>query len=298
MPRSMVLCAGLGTRLRPLTDERPKPLVPFGDRTLLEHALGWLPPELQPAIVNAYHLPDTFLAITKAYVSIAKVLVEPELRGTAGGVAGARADLSPAPILVTNADVLAPVDALGLLAATPADGLCLAVAPRRTGEGTVGLGDGGRVVRLRGEHFGEEVAGGDYVGTLGMGQRVLRALPDRGCLIGDVALPLARRGEPLLTFPVKGDWLAPGDSVGEYLDAHQAWLTQRGGPGESFVGPEVKLGAGVELVSSVIGAGASVFGNGRCERVVAWPGARVTAPLSDAVVTTSGRVVRRAAPSL
>jgi mannose-1-phosphate guanylyltransferase len=297
MPRSMVLCAGLGTRLRPLTEERPKPLVPFGDRTLLEHALGWLPPELLPAVVNAYHLPDIFLEITRSYKSIAQVIVEPELRGTAGGVAGARAELGPAPIVVTNADVLAPVDALGLLAATPPDGLCLAVAPRRSGEGTVGLGDDGRVVRLRGERFGEEVAGGDYVGTLGMGERVLGVLPERGCLIGDVALPLARRGEPLLTFPVKGEWLAPGDSVAEYLDAHQAWLTRSVGRGESFVGSEVTLAAGVELISSVIGAGVTVLGRGRCERVVAWPGARVTAPLSDAVVTTSGRVVRRAPPS-
>jgi mannose-1-phosphate guanylyltransferase len=298
MPRSMVLCAGFGTRLRPLTEERPKALVPFGDRTLLEHALWRLPEALLPAVVNAHHLPDVFRELTASYVAIAKVLVEPDLRGTAGGVAGARPELGPAPILVTNADVLAPVDALGLLGATPADGLCLAVAPRALGEGTVGIGRGGRVVRLRGERFGEELQGGDYVGTLGMGDDVLRALPERGCLIGDVALPLARRGGALVTFPVEGTWLAPGDSVTEYLDAHQAWLAERGaGAGESFVGSNAAIAPGIELVSCVIGAGASVSGRGRCERVVAWPGARVEAPLCDAVVTTGGRIARRAPPS-
>jgi mannose-1-phosphate guanylyltransferase len=294
MPRSMVLCAGFGTRLRPLTDERPKALVPFGDRTLLEHALSIVPESLLPALVNAHHLSGVFVELTRYYERVAKVLVEPDIRGTAGGVAGARPDLGPGPVLVTNADVLAPVDACGLLTATPAAGLCLAVAPRPRGEGTVGIGEQGRVVRLRGERFGEELSGGDYVGTLGMGADVLAALPERGCLVGDVALPLVRRGGPLVTFPVPGAWLAPGDSVGEYLDAHQAWLDRRGGGvGESFVGVDARVAPGVELVSSVIGAGASVSGQGRCERVVAWPGARVEAPLCDAVVTTAGRIVRR-----
>jgi mannose-1-phosphate guanylyltransferase len=290
----MVLCAGFGTRLRPLTDERPKPLVPFGDRTLLEHALAALPAALLPAVVNAHHLPGIFLELTRGYAEIAHVVVESEIRGTAGGVAGARGWLGPGPVIVTNADVLAPVDLPALLGATPDDGLCLAVSPRAKGEGTVGIGAGGRVVRLRGERFGEELAGGDYVGTLGMGERTLAALPERGCLIGDVALPLARRGGALVTHPVLGSWLAPGDSVGEYLDAHLRWLEAGGrGVGKSFVADGVRVAPGVELVSSVLGAGAEVLGAGRLERVVAWPGARVQAPLTDAVVTTAGRVVPR-----
>lgn len=294
MPRAMVLCAGFGTRLRPLTDERPKPLVPFGDRTLLEHALGGLPDGLLPAVVNAHHLPDVFLELTRGYDGIAKVVLEPEIRGTAGGVAGARGWLGPGAVLVTNADVLAPVAALALLEATPEDGLCLAVAPRAKGEGTVGIGAGGRVVRLRGERYGEELAGGDYVGTLGLGERCLAELPERGCLIGDVSMPLARRGAPVLTHPVSGTWLAPGDSVGEYLDGHQAWLARSGhAAGQSFVAETAHVAAGVELVGSVIGAGAELTGGGRFERVVVWPGARVRAPLADAVVTTTGRVVPR-----
>ena len=296
MPRAMVLSAGFGTRLRPLTDERPKPLVPFGDRTLLEHALAGLGEALLPALVNAHHLPDIFLEITKAYDSIFKVVVEPDLRGTAGGVAGARDWLGPAPVVITNADVLAPVDGLGLLAATPEGSLCLAVAPRPLGQGTLGLGSDGTVVRLRGERFGEETAGADYLGTLGLSARVLEVLPERGCLIGDVALPLARRGTPLATLRVEGSWLAPGDGIAQYLDDHQRWLRQRmSEPGGSFIGAGARVGRGVTLVKSVLGAGAEVTGDGLCERVVAWPGARFQAPLADAVVTTAGRIVPRPA---
>lgn len=286
----MVLCAGFGTRLRPLTDERPKPLVPFGDRTLLEHVLVGLGAQgLLPAVVNSHHLPAVFRSLVADFDGILEVIEEPEIRGTAGGVAGARRVLTRGPVLVTNADVLATVDCRRLLARTPPDGLCLAVAPRPAGTGTVGIGEGGRVVRLRGERFGEELEGGDYVGTLGMGGAVLAGLPAAGCLIGDVALPLVRRGGPLLTMPVEGDLVEPGDSPGAYLAGNLGWLARRGGG--AFVAAGVRLAPGVELRDSIVGAGAAVEGEGRLERVVAWPGALVRAPLADAIVTTRGLVV-------
>jgi mannose-1-phosphate guanylyltransferase len=181
-----------------------------------------------------------------------------------------------------------------LLAATPEDGVCLAVVPHARGEGPIGLGADGRVVRLRGERYGDEVAGADYVGTLGIGARVLAALPARGCLIGDVAMPLARGGGRVSTLPVTGGFLAPGDGIAEYLDAHAEWLRRRSASdGASFVAPGAEIEPGVALLASVIGAGARVRGSGAVERVVAWPGAQVTAPLTDAVVTTAGRIVPR-----
>jgi mannose-1-phosphate guanylyltransferase len=289
----MVLAAGQGSRLRPLTDERPKPLVPFGDATLLEHALARLGPEFLPAVVNVHHLPAVFFELTRPFAHLLDVLVEPELRGTAGGVAGARRRFEAGPVAVTNADVLARVDIERLLLETPDDGLCLAVTPRARGEGPLGLGAGGRVVRLRGERFGEELEGADYVCSLGIGERVLGSLPEQGCLIGDVALPLARRGAPLVTRRSEGELVAPGDSVAAYLDAHGDWLRRRGGSGDSYVAPDARLAPAVELSGCVIGRGAEVSGQGLCERVVAWPGARFSAPLSDAVVTSHGRIARR-----
>ena len=66
--RTMVLCAGFGTRLRPLTDERPKPLVPIGDRTLLEHVLAGLERQgVLPAVANAHHLSEIFRVMTRGW---------------------------------------------------------------------------------------------------------------------------------------------------------------------------------------------------------------------------------------
>ncbi len=302
----MVLCAGYGTRLRPLSDELPKPLVPFGDRTLLEHVLDGLTPAFLPALANAHHLAEVFAELVRGYERIADVLVEPEIRGTAGGVAGARALLGPAPVIVTNGDVLARIDWQALVARTAPAGVCLAVSPRAVGEGTVGLGAQGEVVRLRGERFGAEVASGDYVGTLALGAEPLATLPAHGCLIGDVTLPLLRRGAPVSTLFVAGRWFAPGDGIAEYLDEHRAWLRERAAASPastrngrvaelaSYVGPGVTVAPGVALDASVLGAGVTVTGSGLLRGVVAWPGAQVSAPLEDAVVTTRGTVVRRA----
>jgi mannose-1-phosphate guanylyltransferase len=291
----MVLCAGFGTRLRPLTDERPKPLVPVGDRTLLEHVLLALEPQgVLPAVVNSHHLAEIFRVITRGWPSIARVMNERMIRGTAGGVAWARDALGPPPVLVVNGDVLASYDAKGALEATPRDGLCMVVAPRPPGAGNVGIGAHGRVVRLRGERFGAETSSGDYLCAMGLGEGVLDELPEEGCLIADVALPLLRRGGHVQSFLGAANWSAPGDSIASYLDANLAWLTRRGAlAGEGWVGSGAQVAEGVEIVSSVVGEGADVRGTGRLERVVVWPGAQAFAPLRDAVVTRTGLVVPR-----
>lgn len=164
----------------------------------------------------------------------------------------------------------------------------MAVAFRSHGQGPVGLDRYGNVVRLRGERFGEEVAGADYVGVAAVGQRVLCGLPARGCLIGDVALPELRAGRSIPTLTVD-QWHDAGDLPG-YLSANLSWLA-RHAPSGAWNGQGARVDPGIRLEQSVIGAGATLTGRGRLRRVVVWPGATARAPLEDAVVTTKGRVV-------
>ncbi len=88
--------------------------------------------------------------------------------------------------------------------------------------------------------------------------------------------------------PVTRPWTDAGDPRA-LLWANLAWLAVR--ELGSFVAAGAEIASGVEPRNSVIGAGARVLGQGLLERCVVCPGAIVSAPLSDAIVAPSGRVV-------
>jgi MurNAc alpha-1-phosphate uridylyltransferase len=117
---AMVLAAGLGTRLRPLTESLPKPLVPVAGRTLLDRALDRLAEVgVETAVVNLHHLGDMIAEHLKDRTKPEIVLSrERELLETGGGVRHALSLLGGGPFFAVNADVLwlnGPFDALARL---------------------------------------------------------------------------------------------------------------------------------------------------------------------------------------
>jgi MurNAc alpha-1-phosphate uridylyltransferase len=125
--RAMVLAAGKGTRLRPLTDTMPKPLVEVGGRTLIEHALDRLQEAgVETAVVNLHHLGH--MIEEKLAGRPAPEIVysrEDALLETGGGVAKALPLLGDAPFYVVNGDIMwlnGPHSALARMAATWNDG--------------------------------------------------------------------------------------------------------------------------------------------------------------------------------
>jgi mannose-1-phosphate guanylyltransferase len=282
----MILSAGLGTRLRPLTEELPKPLCPVGDRPILAHIVAQLRRGgVGRVVVNVHHhavaFDDGALGALELPVAVSR---EAEILGTAGGVRGAESLLDPGALVVWNGDILLDLDVAALLEAHGRSDAraTLVVVRRPVGQGTVGLDAEGHVVRLRGELFGEEVVGADFVGAQTIGAELRAELPTRGCLVGDVYLPVLRRGERLCTFSVPG----PFSDIGEpraYLAANLAWLTRTGA--RAFVAAGAEVAQAVRLVDTLVGAGARVEGEGELRRCVVWPGARVRAPLADTIVS-------------
>jgi len=290
MARAMVLCAGFGSRLRPLTDELPKPLLPFGDRSFLEHACdAYRAAGFSEVVANVHHLNREFEKCLSKFNGALRLVHEPVLRGTAGGIAGARAWLGPAPVLALIGDVIPEAIPENFAESAGFGGLVLAIAPRLAHQGTVGVGARGEVVRLRGECFGTEVSGGDYVGLCALGAGALEQLPDAGCLIGDYALPSLRRGGEVRTFGVRGRFILPGDDLESFLKSQLAWLGEQNL--RSYVGEQAQVENGIVLDQALVGASATVQGRGYLRRVIVLPGACATAPLADAIVAPSGRVI-------
>ncbi len=289
MIQTMFLCAGLGTRLLPLTRELPKPMVPLGDRPVLAHLLlaleaggGCL------RAVNTHHLQEKIFEFINGYDRSIHVSHEEELRGTAGGVWAARAAFAPAPLLVWNADILTRPRIEELVQGLERAPLALSVELLPAHQGNVGLDAVGRVVRLRQCAIGNEVVGGSYVGILAMRPDCLEAMPEQGCLIGDVAIPLMQRAEGIVGIAHESRWCDLG-SLRAYLDENLRWLSERANA--SWCEPSAMVNSMVQLRASVVGAGAKIRGQGLVERVVVWPGASCEAPLSDAIVTRQAGVV-------
>jgi MurNAc alpha-1-phosphate uridylyltransferase len=107
--KAMVLAAGLGLRMRPLTDRMPKPLVPVAGRALLDHVLDKLGNAgVSQAIVNVHYLPDQIIdhvtARAKPRVTISDE--RDQVLGTGGGVVKALPLLGAAPFFLVNADTM------------------------------------------------------------------------------------------------------------------------------------------------------------------------------------------------
>lgn len=123
MPKTaMVLAAGLGLRMRPLTLERPKPLIPVAGTALIDHALARLSDAgVETAVINSHYKGD-MIAAHLAGRDRPRIVLSPEdtLLDTGGAVRNALPLLGEAPIVCVNADILwldGPTPALGRLAA-------------------------------------------------------------------------------------------------------------------------------------------------------------------------------------
>lgn len=105
----MLLAAGLGTRMRPLTDSRPKPLIVAGGKTLLDHNLDQLVVAgIEKVVVNVHYLADQIEAHCKARKA-PRVVISDERAGlldSGGGVLKALPHLGDGPFLCLNADTI------------------------------------------------------------------------------------------------------------------------------------------------------------------------------------------------
>ncbi len=106
--KAMVLAAGLGTRLRPLTFELPKPMVPVLDRPVMAHIVDLLDRHgYTDVIANLHYFPDT---IREYFGDRLVYREEPELLGTAGGVRNCADFLDDGTFLIISGDALTDID--------------------------------------------------------------------------------------------------------------------------------------------------------------------------------------------
>ncbi|MEG3177500.1 nucleotidyltransferase family protein [Sphingomonas sp. RB3P16] len=187
---AMVMAAGLGKRMRPLTATRPKPLVEVAGEALIDHVFDRLRASgVERAVVNVHYLADALQAHLDHRVSGIDVVVSDErarLMETGGGIVQARELIGDAPFLVVNSDNLwvdGPSDAIKLLAArwddATMDALLLLVplarANQHNGQGDFRLAPDGKIV---GRRQPGKLAPFVYTGVQILSPRVIKDWPE------------------------------------------------------------------------------------------------------------------------
>jgi mannose-1-phosphate guanylyltransferase len=218
----MVLAAGLGTRLRPLTNDRPKALVEVNGRTLLEITLLRLRGfGIHEAIVNAHHFADLVVAFLKAHDSFGmriEVSREDVLLDTGGGLKKAgwffqeKSGALDEPFLLHNVDVISTIDFAKMLHAhSQSEALATLAVHRRESSRQLLFNDEMRLcgrrsgnekepeIVCRAEHL-EHLA---FTGIHMISPRLLALMKEDGVFsIIDCYLRLAGAGEKIAAFRV------------------------------------------------------------------------------------------------
>jgi NDP-mannose synthase len=217
--RAVILAGGLGTRLRPYTTIIPKPLVPVGDRPILEHIIG----RLGACGVRKVDLAVSHLGeLIQVYFSQAAILPEgltldfhweDEPLGTAGALRTIP-DLDET-FIAMNGDILTTLDYADLVAFHREQGATLTIATHSK-KVDIDLGvietAGSDVVGYREKPtLDYDVSMGIYVYE----PRALEFLPDGICQFPDLVLRLLEAGEPVAAYRSDADWYDIG-TIGEY----------------------------------------------------------------------------------
>jgi len=309
--KAMVLAAGLGTRLRPLTNEITKPMVPVLDRPVMAHIVDLLDRHgFEEVIANLHYFPET---ISEYFGERLIYRFEEELLGTAGGVRGCADFFGDEPFLVISGDALTDIDLTAFAARHRQAGGVATLAVKQvsdTREYGVVLHD--RDGRITG--FQEKPAPDEALSNLGncgiymFDPRIFEYFPARPfvdwaqdvfpvLLENDVPFYIhevreywndvgslselrqgtfdALRGE--LRLQVEGEEVSPGVIVAGEPAALGGVL---GGDieveGPAWIGHDVSIGAGVRLTGPIVlGDGVSVGDRAQLRESIVFPGTHV-----------------------
>jgi len=306
--RAMILAAGLGTRLRPITDGLPKPLVPVAGRPNIERIIEHLKRHgITEIVINLHHLAGTLrraLSDGSALgVSIEYSLEEGEILGTGGGIRRAAPMLGRETFVVVNGDVLFTPDIGRALAVHRERGalatLVVREDPRSEELGPVGLDDAGRVRRL--VSAGTAALGPRthmFTGVHVIEPALLAHLPEKGCIVRGTYMPMVEAGGPIQAVPDRGYFCDLG-TPSSLLEANSALVTGRARidgfapPADGrYVSPLASLGAGCTVSKgTVICDRARIAPGVSVARCLVMAGASVDADVAGSIICPDGLIL-------
>jgi len=291
--KAMILAAGLGTRLRPLTDVCPKPLVPVANRPVLATTIAYLKRHgIRSIVVNTHHHArrmSAFLRQGSGFGVAVELRHEPSILGTAGGLRNVADFWGPDTLLAINGDILTDVDLGEALAFHRSSGSPATLVLHRCPPfDQVLLDDAGRVREIGSGARPGRVA---FTGIHFLEPAVRDWIPQEG--FADIVSCYRRMiasGERVAGCLVDRPYWRDIGTLGSYLQANREQS-----PDPVLLGPGCDLAPSAEVPDwAVAGPGCRLEAGSAVVRSVLWDGVTVRegVRVTDSVVT-SGRVVER-----
>jgi NDP-sugar pyrophosphorylase family protein len=299
--RAMILAAGLGTRMRPLSDHRAKPAMPVRGRPVIAWLLELLSHHgVDEVMINLHYLPDTVRRAVEEYAPEGlriEYSEEPEPLGTGGGMRRAATFLRESdPCLVLAGDMLLDVDLPALVRRhRDTEALCTLLLrddPRRESFGSIGLDAEGCVRRIASRFdLGGELRAGVFVGLRVFSPAVFESMPDIDCFedLSDWLAPELALGSRA----IRGQLMSPEDCFWEPVGTPQEYLRANlRSFAPRFISPTRLVPAGTYLrgdqADVIIGRGARLADGVSLRRCVVWDGEEIPENFSGAAGVFAG----------
>jgi NDP-sugar pyrophosphorylase family protein len=300
--KAMILAAGFGTRLRPLTQTVPKPMVPVMNRPLLERTIELLrSANILDIAVNVHHLPEEVIAHFGDGSSFGVNLHfsrEEKILGTAGGIKAVQGFLEGGTFLVINSDIIVDIDLNQVLEFHRERGSCLTLVVREDDSpkkyDPIEIQQDGRIVHFVGAssmQVSDNTKRVMFTGIQIMEPEIFSRIPE-GKFCGtteDVFPEMIEEGLPVFGYLHRDYWIDMGNRE-QYLKVHKdaldgkiilkTGLTKI--PEGSSIVPPVLMGEGCMIEPGarigpnvVLGNGCHVKKNAVVENSVLWDGVTV-----------------------
>ncbi len=285
----MILAAGFGSRLRPYSLLRPKPLFPILDIPVLMHTCKLLQESgVTEIIVNCHHLAEQIMAALAPHSHIICSMEDIEL-GTGGGLRQALSLFGEEPLLVVNGDIFHTIDLAPLFLQHQASGAAATlVVHDKPRFNKVSVAGDGSIIAFNPKPEAQQVLA--FTGIQLVQPSLLATIPPRtfSNVISCYEQAIAT-GKLIDSHLATGHFWTDMGTPADYLNLHGQLLTSAkfAAPRPFFMAPEVNCASKDFHDWVSIGRGATIGKGARLSRVVVWDGAVVDAgaQLQDTIVT-------------
>jgi len=282
--KAMILAAGFGTRLRPLSDGRPKVLMPVANTPVIARAIEYLKRHgVTGIIVNAHHHHQRVVQYleTVSFGLKIHVRVEPEILGTGGGIRNTAGFWDREPFVVINGDILTDIDLTGAYEAhrkfRPLATMILHDQPPFN---KIRIDDAGNITDIPREYGPDGLA---FTGIHILEPDILPCIPDGFSDIVDVYRGLMDAGKAVRSHVSRGHrWYDIG-SLPDYVRANRELALQ-----PFAVGPRCDIHPSVKLTDwAVIGEDCRIEEGAEIARAILWEAVLIGrgVRVADSVVT-------------